>query len=388
MKIGLFIGFAGRACGGPEVYERGIVRAMSAIAPQHQYHLYCADQRAPGTIGLKTDNVVYHLLQPSVRVVSMLTTLPLAMSRTQPDVFHAPMFPPPFCPENTIMSMACSSLMRHPEFYPPLIRMRMRFLLHRAIPKAAKIICVSHHVRDVVQEQFEIPAEKLPVIYPGISSLFRPIAANAKRVHLEEKYGIRDPYFLFSGRWERRKNLVRTLEAFALFKRRFRTRHKLVLTGGRSWASAEVDRTIRRLALGDMIRVLGRTPLDELPFLYGGADAVVYASLWEGFGLPIVEAMACGTPVVTSNVAAMPETAGGTALLVNPHSTEDIAAAMYRMTADTDFTEGLRTQGLKHAQRFSWEKTARRTLDLYEEIANGRATASHSSAEPAVACSR
>jgi glycosyltransferase involved in cell wall biosynthesis len=386
MKIGLFMCFAGRRCGGPEVYEREIVRAMSAIAPQHQYHLYCVDRRAPAVIGLDTDAVVYHLLQPPLRVVSMLTTLPLAMLRTQPDVFHAPVLPPPFCPDNTIISMPCSSLVRHPEFYPPLIRMRLRFLLHRAIPKAAKVICVSHHVRDVVQERFEVPAERLPVIYPGISSMFRPIAANATRIHLEEQYGIRDPYLLVSGRWERRKNLVRTVEAFALFKRRFRTRHKLVLTGGRSWASMEVDRAIRRLGVGDMIRDLGKTPAEDLPFLYGGAAAVIYASLWEGFGLPIVEAMACGTPVVTSNVAAMPETAGGTALLVNPQSTEDIAAAMHRVTADTDFTERLRTQGLQHARRYTWENTARRVLDLYEEIAHGKTAASHTSPAPAAAC--
>lgn len=373
MKIGLFIGFAGRNCGGPEIYERELVRALVSTAPQHQYHLYCLDRRAPAVIDVVNDAVVYHLLRPSVRVLSMLTTLPLAIARTRPDVFHAPVIPPPFCPPNTIMSMPCSSLLRHPEFYPPLVRLRLRFLLHRAVPKAAKIVCSSRHVRDVVQERFAVPVDRLPVIYPGISRAFRAIDEEETRTHLEGTYGIGYPYFLFSGRWEQRKNVIGTLGAFARFKQLHPTRHKLVLTGGRSWASAEAEAAIRALDLQNDIVDVGKTAPDALPYLYAGADAVVYASLWEGFGMPILEAMACGTPVITSNVAAMPETAGGTALLVDPHSTEDIATAMHRITSDMNLRSELRAQGLKHARLFNWEDTARQTLDLYQEIA-GRET--------------
>jgi glycosyltransferase involved in cell wall biosynthesis len=372
MKIGLLIAFAGRQCGGPEVYERELVRAMSDLEPRHEYHLYCLDRRAASVIGLQHDNVVYHMLRPSVRAVSMVTSLPLAVARTRPDVFHAPVIPPPFCPANTIMSMPCSSLLRHPDLYPPLIRLRLRFLLHRAVPKAARVICPSEHVRDVLQESFKISADRLPVIYPGVSPLFRSIDEKDKQTHVQERYGIRHPYFLFSGRWEKRKNVVRTLQAFAMFKQSSRTEHKLVLTGGRSWGSAKAEQVIQRSGLQKWIVDLGKEPIDELPYLYGAAQAVVYASLWEGFGMPIIEAMACGTPVITSNVAAMPETAAGGALLVDPHSTEEIASAMHRLAADPDLRKQLRDKGLKRAQMFSWEKTARRTLDLYEEIGTGQ----------------
>jgi glycosyltransferase involved in cell wall biosynthesis len=376
MRIGLFICFAGRSCGGPEVYEREIVRAMVRMAPQHDFHLYCVDRRAAAVIDVPGQQAVYHLLRPSLRIVSMLTSLPLAISRTRPHVFHAPVIPPPFCPPDPIISMPCSSLLRHPEFYPPLIRLRLRFLLHRAVPKAAKVVCTSNHVRDVVQERFALDPDRLPVIYPGISPAYRPIEESEKRAHLRRTYGIRSPYFLFSGRWEHRKNVIRILQAFAEFKRRFRTDHALVLTGGRSWASAEALALIRTLNLRDAVLDLGKTAVDELPFLYGGADALVYASLWEGFGMPIVEAMACGTPVITSNVAAMPETAGGRALLVDPRSTAEIADAMHRISTDVGLRDRLRAEGLMHAQVFSWEKAARRTLDLYEEVASrGRVSA-------------
>lgn len=369
MKIGLLIAFAGRNCGGPEVYEREVVRALWAAAPQHEYHLYCLDRRAADVIGLRESGVVYHLLQPSVRAVSMMTSLPLVMSRTKPDVFHAPIITPPFCPAHTIMALVCSSLIRRPEFYPPLIRLRLRFLLHRAIPKVAKVICLSEHIREALQERFKLPTEKLPVIYPGRSRLFRMIDESEKRAHVEEKYGIRFPYFLFCGRWEHRKNVVRTIEAFARFKRECRTEHKLVFTGERTWAAREADAVIARLGIQDEIVDLGKTAVDELSYLYGTADALVYASLWEGFGMPIVEAMACGTPVITSNVSAMPETAGGAALLVDPNSTEEIAAAMHTMTSDAELRQQLRARGLQRAQQFTWENTAGRVLSLYEQTA-------------------
>ncbi len=366
MKIGLLIAFAGRNCGGPEVYEREIVRALTAVQPNYEYHLYCLDQRAASVIGVPHDRVIYHQLKPSSRLVSMFTSLPRVISRTRPDVFHAPVLPPPVCPMNTIMAMPCSSLIRHPEFYPPLIRMRLRFLIHRAVKTAVNIVCASEHVREVTQEHFKIQDNRLSVVYPGVSRLFRPVQENEKQTYLE-KYGLQTPFFLFSGRWETRKNVIRTLEAFALFKRNYQTEHKLVFTGGRSWGTEEAKAVMERLQLGETVVDLGKTEIDELPYLYGAADAIVYASLWEGFGMPIVEAMACGTPVITSNVSAMPETAGGAAVLVDPYSVEDIASAMHRIASDAALRTRLREQGLQRAQHFTWENAARSILQLYED---------------------
>lgn len=365
MRIGVLVAFAGRKCGGPEVFEREVVRAMSAVAPDNEYHLYCLDRRARAVIGLPGDRVTYHEMRPASRLVSMFTTLPLAISRTQPEGFYAPIIPPPFCPPNTVMAIQCSSLLRHPDFFPFLIRWRLRFLLHRAARKAAKVICPSQHVRDAVREGLRLPDEKLPVIYPGVSPSFRPIDPAHNREYLAEKYGIRFPYFLFSGRWERRKNFPRTLEAFALFNKNTRTEHRLVSTGGGGWAEDEAQALIHRLGIQHLVVNLGNSSSDDLPHLYSGADALLYASLWEGFGMPIVEAMASACPVVTSNVAAMPETAAGAALLVNPRSIEDIAAAMHRIVTEAGLSARLRGLGLERARQFSWESTARQILGLY-----------------------
>ena len=198
--------------------------------------------------------------------------------------------------------MGCSSLIRHPEFYPPMVRMRLRFLVHRALPKAAKVICPTEHVRIETIETFGLPADRVTVIPVGVDPIFRCIDESTVRAVLEERYAVRFPYFLFSGRWEKRKNILRMIEAFALFKRTTRCEHKFVLTGDSTWAADEVAATISRLGIQDSVVDLGNTPFSDLPYLYCGAEALMYASLWEGFGLPIVESMACGTPVITSTV--------------------------------------------------------------------------------------
>jgi glycosyltransferase involved in cell wall biosynthesis len=206
--------------------------------------------------------------------------------------------------------------------------------------------------------------------------MFHPIKDGELEAVVHERYGIRFPYFLFSGRWEQRKNIIRTLEAFALFKRTTRSEHRLVMTGDNTWAAEEAAATISRLGIREMVIDLGNTPWSDLPYLYSGAEAVMYASLWEGFGLPIIESMACGTPVITANITAMPETAGNAALLVDPYSVEDIANAMHRIVSDAELRGVLRARGLERARMFTWDKTVRKTLDVYEEVArNGEVRA-------------
>ncbi len=370
MKVGLLVAFAGRNCGGPEIMDREFPRAVSRLAPDNEYHLFCLDRRAREVVGLEQENIIYHMLRPSLRPISLSMSLPWAISRVRPDVFYAMVIPPPYCPMDLIMNMPCSTTVVHPEFYPPMIRMRLQFLLHRGIRVARQVVCVSQHVRDVVRDAFGVPEERLPIINPGLNESFRLIGADEKREMLRERHGIDYPYFLFSGRWEPRKNVPRTLEAFALFKRRTRTEHKLVFSGERTWGRRDAEETIARLRLESDIVDLGKTPVGELPYLYGGADGVLFASLWEGFGMPIIEAQACGTPVITSNLAAMPETAGGAALLVDPYSVEEIAAAIQRIAEDRELRVELRSKGLKRTPLFTWENTARKTLDLFRATAD------------------
>jgi glycosyltransferase involved in cell wall biosynthesis len=140
------------------------------------------------------------------------------------------------------------------------------------------------------------------------------------------------------------------------------------MTGSRTWAAREADAIIAREKLRQEIIDVGKSPFEELPMLYSGADALIYPSLWEGFGMPIVEAMASGAPVITSNLSSMPEVAGGAALLVDPYSTTEIAEAMSRIVGDAGLRASLRDKGLERAKFFTWERTARRTLAAYRQM--------------------
>jgi glycosyltransferase involved in cell wall biosynthesis len=267
-----------------------------------------------------------------------------------------------------VYTLVCFSMYKHPEFYPAAIRMRLRALIGRGVRAATYLLCVSDNVRELYQEHFGIPRERMAVTYMAAGEQYRPLPRDEVRAYVEDQCDIRDPYLLFSGRWERRKNLDGTLRAFAQFKAETRLPHKLVLTGRRGWDAGDVLRTIAHLRLERDVVDVGKTPVAHLPYLYCGADALVYASLWEGFGMPIVEAMACGTPVITSNVSSMPEVAGGAALLVDPSRVDQIADAMRIVATSEETRRELRLRGLARARQFTWEQTARKTLAAYEAV--------------------
>jgi len=368
MRIGILAAFAGRNAGGPETYEVELLRALAAVDQCNEYHVLCLSDKAPSAFGVRQQNVAYKVMWPPFRPVSLLTSVPAAMIRRGLDLVHATFMPPPISPTRYIFTMVCDSMFQHPEFYPAAIRWRLQGLTRLALRRAALTICISQSIRDNIRERFKVPEERLAVVHLGASPKFRPIPRPENLEFLDRTYGIRFPYFLFSGRWEPRKNLLRILQAFAQFKGRFPSEVKLVLTGLRTWWAPQADALISRLGIEGEVVDLGKSPVDELPFLYSGALALVFPSLWEGFGLPVVEAMACGTPVITSNVSSMPEVAGRAALLVDPYSISEITEAMCRIASDSSKRQELAAEGLKRATTFTWDRTARQTLDAYERI--------------------
>tara|TARA_R110002124_G_C8950736_1_gene513297 strand:+ start:193 stop:1341 length:1149 start_codon:yes stop_codon:yes gene_type:complete len=373
MKIGMFLGSVGSDSGGPERYEMELVKHLAAIDKVNEYELLTLFERGPERL-VKQENFSAQALSPRIRPVSMLTSLPLQMKRAQADVWHATYVPPPFSPEPYAFTLVCSSMIEHPELFPPAIRLRLTTLTNRAIAKAELIVCISDHIRQVVRERYQVSEDRLAVTHLGASEAFQPLDKEESRRFVRDTYGIDRPYFLFSGRWERRKNIVRIIEAFARFRAESKLDMQLVFSGERTWAAQEADTIIRQHGLARDVVDLGKSPMSELPQLYSGAVALAYPSLWEGFGLPIVEAMAAGTPVITSNNSSMKEIGGDAALLVNPESVDDIAAAMNAIAADESLQHSLREKGLARAAQFTWRRTAEQTLALYERQHSVRAS--------------
>jgi len=211
-----------------------------------------------------------------------------------------------------------------------------------------------------------VPAECIVVTPLAADERFRP--QSSERVEaVREKYGIDKPYILFAGTIEPRKNLVTLLRAFAPLTKDFP--HLLVLAGARGWFSEPVFAEVERLGLKERVAFTEYVPEEDLPALMSGADVFVYPSLGEGFGLPPLEAMACGTPVICSNAPALPEVVGEDAITVLPTEVEAWTEAMRQVLSDADMRAKLREKGLKRAQKFSWERTAQLTLKAFEEAA-------------------
>lgn len=367
MKFALFLGNAGHDSGGPEVYETELVRAFARLDPEHEFHLMCLFPNAPDVIAVDQSNFVYHRLPPDVRAISMTATLPLKLSRIAPDLVHSTFMAGPLMLHRHVLTLVCMSMFDQPQLYPAPVRWRLQALTKLGVRSSDLILCISETVRDRLIERFQISPDRVAIVPLGVHSRFRSRSPEEVRTYLDQQ-GIHEPYFLFCGRWEQRKNLLGTIQAFFLFKQETGLPHKLVLTGKRTWIAAQAEELIRARGLENEVIDHGKTPLAELPLLYAGAEALVYASFYESFGIPILEAMACGTPVITSDITAMPETAGGAALLVDPRNSESIAAAMCTLASDKDRASALRRAGLERARSFTWDATARATLNAYQSV--------------------
>ena len=239
----------------------------------------------------------------------------------------------------------------------------------RRLKRADAVIAVSENTRRDILEYLDIPAEKVRVIYQGYNAdLFRSDVPGEDVERVLLRHRLQAPYFLYVGTLEPRKNLVRLLKAFSLVRRNGLGNIHLVLAGRKGWKFEEIFDEIRKLNLHDSVRQLGYLADEDLPGLIKGARALVYPSLYEGFGLPPLEAMAVGTPVLTSNTSSLPEVVGGAGVMVDPEDVEALAMALERLWTDETWGESLRMKGYRQAQRFTWDKAAKQTLELYHSL--------------------
>jgi len=372
MKMGVFPVMVGRVAAGPETYEHRLIRALAEVDTDNEYHVFCLDEAAVAALGITQPNFIFHVLWPSNRWVSMSCSLPLAIRRSGVQLLHATFTPPPFSPVDYLFTMHGAVTFKHPQFYPPAVVWRLNTLLRRGLQRARLTVCVSEFVKQEVMECFGLPAERLVTVHHGVSEEFVPMHGAAAAEQVRRDQGLDRPYFLYVGKLHENKNIVRLIEAFHQFICETRSEALLALVGRQVWGSEGIMETILRLGLTQRVRLLGHQPQSALPALYNAARALVFPTLWEGFGLPVVEAMACGTPVIASNLASVPEIAGGAALLVDPRSTVDLAAAMHRVDLEAGLHARLRGLGLARARMFDWKHTALATLSAYRRVHEAR----------------
>lgn len=306
------------------------------------------------------------------RFVWMQLMLPRMIRQRQPDLCHFPNNSAPLCQNQpSVITIHDASLFLHSQHHPPSRLLALRLLLPYVARRAAAVITVSHHARQDLMRVLRLPAEKIHVIHEAAPDGFRPLVDPIQRRRLQEKYQLPEQFVLFVGTIEPRKNLRRLIRAIAHLRRQG-CDTQLVLVGPNGWLiNGSLEKEIEALGLQDAVHNLGYVPQEDLPGIYSLATVFAFPSLYEGFGLPPLEAMACGTPVLTSINSAMAEICGEAALLVDPHQEEAIAEGLACLLADVDRRVQLRRHGLAQAQQYSWERTARETAVVYEKVLNG-----------------
>lgn len=367
MRIGVFAAMAGRQAAGPETYEVSLVRALAEHDRSNEYEVFCLNPEARSAFAVAQDNFRFHVLRPAIRWVSVPLTLPIALMANRVDLLHATFIPPPLSPIGYVFTMHDLTMFHNPEFYSPLIRWRLNRSIGQGLNRSRVILCVSECVRQIGIRDFGLDPKRLTVVHHGVDPAFYPRSKERSARFLAAQYGIDRPYALFVGQMKARKNIIGILQAFERVRAWGDSELCLVLAGRRGRTSDGMDEVISRLRLDRHVIELGHVRQEHLPELYSAAEMLIFPSLFEGFGFPVIEAMACGTPVVTSNVSALPEVAGSAALLVDPNSVEEIAAAMARLRGDLELQSTLRTLGLARAREFTWKRAAEQTCLAYQQ---------------------
>ena len=288
------------------------------------------------------------------------------------DIYHETNYIP-FRFKGKIITTVCDlSILLFPKSHPKERLDHFGQFFYERIHWSQKIITLSGYIKDEIVQHLGISPSRITTIPLAPDKKFRVLNKNDVKSYLKNK-GYPANYILYIGAIEPRKNLKLLIKAFHDIKNEFKGRYILILAGPKSWLYEEDFRLIESLGIKDKIIMPGYIPDEDLAYLYNGAKLFVFPSLYEGFGIPPLEAMACGVPVITSNASSLPEVVGDAGIMVDPHRVDELTEAMYLVLSNENLQEEMREKGINRAKMFSWEKCARETLTVYEEVYQQRA---------------
>lgn len=352
---------------------RGQVQALLAAPNGYQIRLFVAGPVDPATqaaaprplhttpIGERNLVRIWHRLDLPWPRVEWFTGGPL-------DLLHATDFVlPPSRARRKILTVHDLAFLFYPEAAMPSLHHYLNVVVPRSVRRADFIIADSQHTAHDLQTVWNVPAEQIAVVQGAVDHThFRPITDPARLAEVRRRYHIGDgPYILAVSRLEPRKNHVRLIEAFHQARAEAHLPHRLVIGGAKGWLYESIFQRVQELGLGEVVHFPGFIADADLPALYSGADFVAYPSLYEGFGLPIIESLACGTPVLTGDNSCLPEAGGPGALYIQAEQVESIAQGITRLAGDSALRAQLRAAGLAHAAAFTWERSAAQLRSAY-----------------------
>jgi glycosyltransferase involved in cell wall biosynthesis len=365
MRIALDVSPLARNRAGIGTYIAHLLTALVRIAPEHEFLLYAPD-RLP-----KKDHAFF-TTHPHVRIIRCPTLLMGLRARwDQVDLFHGLNFKlRGWGRYGGVVTIYDLSLDRLSQPSRKLFGQRWSFQrTRRTARRASRVVTISTHSAADIVELYGVPRERIAIVSPAVGPEFYPVVDPAVQASIKARYGIRrEAYVLSGGGTEPRKNIVGLIEAFGRAPR-LREKLNLVVVGGMCRGAEAIREVIRRARLEEVVIFPGHVPLEDLRMLYSSCALFAFPSLYEGFGMPVLEAMACGASVVCSNASSLPEVAGDAALFVDPRDHEAWAQAMTRVIEDANLRHDLRRRGALRIKAFSWEQSAREQLRVYQELA-------------------
>jgi glycosyltransferase involved in cell wall biosynthesis len=346
-------------------YIYHLLQGLGDVGSSHHYTVFLGERGyTDGRLALCYTNWPTH--GPLGRILWEQLAQPFVLRRSQVDLLHAMAFVGPLvapCP--FVVTVYDLSFLRYPEAFRPWNRWYLSKLTAVSARRARRVIAISESTKRDVVHFLGVPADRVDVVYCGVGAGFRPLSrGEVERFRCQQ--GLPDRFVLFLGTLEPRKNVEMLIRAYARWREADPDAPRLVVAGGKGWHYQQVFAIVEGLGLTSEIVFPGYVSPGDLPLLYNAADLFVYPSRYEGFGLPVLEAMACGTPVVTSNVASLPEVAGDAAFLVPPDDETQLTESMRRAWGDASWRKEAVARGRSQAARFVWERTARETIETYE----------------------
>ncbi|HUV94138.1 MAG TPA: glycosyltransferase family 1 protein [Anaerolineae bacterium] len=374
MRVAIDYTSAIRQGGGIARYTRRLVGALAELDATSRYVLFSAGRDRTG----KTwpPNFSLRSLPIKDRHLAMVwqrmcVPIPIELFTGWVHVFHSPDFVlPPVARARTVLTVHDLSFIRHPECFHKTMLAYAARAVPRSVARADVVLADSESARQDLLELLHVPQDRLFVVYPAVESRFNPQEDSGTIRAVMRRYGIGCPFILGLGTLQPRKNFPRLIRAYDLLRREHNIPHQLVIAGGKGWLYDDIDETIDELGLHEHVLLPGFVADEDLPALYSAADVFAFPSLYEGFGIPVLEAMACGTPVVTTPVSSLPEAAGEAALFVSPKDIEGLADALWQLIDDSALRDELRGRGFQQAKRFTWAGAAKKVLRIYHSLAS------------------
>lgn len=359
----LLSGEASYRSAGIHGYLYNTLAHLPEVAPEFQYTVFTGQGSPPADPALTVRRSTLPTANPLARIVWEQVAAPLALARLQPDLLHGMAFALPLLWRGpSVVTIFDLSFHRHPERLSAARRLYLRTFTRASARQARRVIAISESGRREIHDVLGVPLERIDVAYPGVGPDFKPLPPAAVEAFRRER-GLPERFILYLGTLEPRKNLSTLLRAYARLPQRGAV--KLILAGGHGWDTEPVFALIEELGLGQDVITPGYLSGNELPLWYNAADLFAYPSIYEGFGMPLVEALACGCPVVASNTTSLPEAVGPAGVLLPPTDVAQWADALARLCDDETARRELAALGKQHAQKFTWTETARQTAEAY-----------------------